>query len=75
VPYFDIRLINNGTILGHATAKNVSVKPGDNENVVVQAVWDPLTPGGKKGHDLALEFLSQYLSGVYHVHELNCAGP
>ena len=71
VPYVDLRIINNGTALGHATAKNVSVRPGDNENIIVQAVWDPLTPGGKKGHDSAREFLSQYLSGMSHIHEPN----
>ncbi|KAI9785720.1 MAG: hypothetical protein M1839_008737 [Geoglossum umbratile] len=63
VPYVDLKITNNGTILGHATAKNVSVGPGNNKNIIVQAVWDPLTPGGKKGQGLAREFLSQYLSG------------
>ncbi|KAH0565841.1 hypothetical protein GP486_000764 [Trichoglossum hirsutum] len=64
VPYVDLRIINNSTVLGHATAKNVSVSPGDNDNILVEAVWDPLTPGGKKGQGLGREFLSQYISGV-----------
>lgn len=67
VPYVDLKIINNGTVLGHATAKDVSVGPGDNDNIPIVAVWDPLTPGGKKGRDLGREFLSQYISGMFHV--------
>ncbi|KAH0543844.1 hypothetical protein FGG08_001883 [Glutinoglossum americanum] len=63
VPYVDLRIINNNTILGHATAKDVSVSPGDNDNIVVEAVWDPMTLGGEKGQGLGREFLSQYISG------------
>ena len=63
VPYIDINILNNGTLLGHATAQNVSVIPGRNENIAVKALWDPVTPSGKHGLDVGRELLSQYISG------------
>ncbi|KAK5009489.1 hypothetical protein LTR60_005187, partial [Cryomyces antarcticus] len=63
VPYIDINILNNGTILGHATAKDVRVVPGPNENILVTAVWDPLISSGSKGQAVGKEFLSQYISG------------
>jgi hypothetical protein len=63
VPYVDIMILTNGTLLGHATARNVAVVPGKNERIVVQAVWEPGVVGGEEGAKMAREFLSQYISG------------
>lgn len=63
VPYFNINILVNGTVLGQATAKNIYVHPGNNTNLVVSAVWDPLTKSGKKGREMGKEMLSQYVSG------------
>ena len=60
----DINILNNGTILGHATAKDIVVTPGPNYNITVDAVWDPLTASGKIGKKVGKELLSQYLSGT-----------
>ena len=63
VPYMNILLLSNGTEIGHATARNVSVGPGPNHNIVVEALWDPKTPSGSKGLAQGRELLSQYISG------------
>jgi len=63
VPYVDIKVLTNNTLLGHATAKNVSVVPGTNRGILVQAVWEPSVAGGKQGLSVGRELLSQYISG------------
>lgn len=62
-PYVNIHILNNNTLLGHATAQNVYVSPGRNDNVLVQALWDPSALGGKNGSSVGRELLSQYVSG------------
>jgi hypothetical protein len=62
VPYFNINILVNGTILGQATAKDISVHPGNNTNIVVTAVWDPYTNSGIEGKAVGRELLSQYVS-------------
>lgn len=64
VPYIDIHILNNGSLLGHATAKTITVGPGENFNMPVTAVWDPLTMGGEKARAVGIELLSQYISGM-----------
>lgn len=64
VPYIDINILTNGTLLGHAVAKSVAVAPGDNFNIPVTAVWDPFAMGGEEARAVGVEFLSQYISGA-----------
>ncbi|PNS14021.1 hypothetical protein CAC42_6534 [Sphaceloma murrayae] len=63
VPYVDIQLLKNGSVVGHGTVQNVHIKPGNNTNIPVTAVWDPLTLGGEKAHAIGVDFLSQFISG------------
>ncbi|KAI9843873.1 MAG: regulator of (H+)-ATPase in vacuolar membrane [Sclerophora amabilis] len=63
VPFIDINILSNDTLVGHATARDVEVVPGLNENIIVEALWDPASPSGKKGRDVGRELLSQYISG------------
>ena len=63
VPFFSVNILNNQTVLGHATAENVSVVPGNNSNVEVTALWEPLAASGNKGAQIGRELISQYLSG------------
>lgn len=63
VPYVDINILNNNTLLGHATIKDLYIGPGNNTNIPVVAHWDPATLGGKPGAAVGREFLSQYISG------------
>ncbi|KAI7361946.1 hypothetical protein KC354_g7685 [Hortaea werneckii] len=63
IPYVDIHISNNGSLLGHATIKDLELKPGNNTRLPIQAVWDPLTLGGGKARGIGRELLSQYVSG------------
>ena len=62
IPYVDINLLVNDTILGHATARNMELHPGNNTGLHVSAVWDP-TAGGHSAPGVARNFISQYVSG------------
>ena len=63
VPFADVHIFNNGSLLGHATTKTITVRPGNNTNIPVTAIWDPLSFGGKDAHKVGVELLSQYISG------------
>ncbi|KAL9611368.1 MAG: hypothetical protein Q9167_003987 [Letrouitia subvulpina] len=63
VPFVNIHMLVNDTILGHATAENISVVPGPNCNIPVIAVWNPSKKGGRTGFRIGEELLSQYVSG------------
>ncbi|KAF4551677.1 Hypothetical protein D9617_12g035650 [Elsinoe fawcettii] len=63
VPFVDIQLWKNGSVLGHGTVQHVQIKPGNNTNIPVVAVWDPLTMGGSTAHQVGVDFLSQFISG------------
>ncbi len=63
VPYFNIHILNNGSIIGDATARGINVVPGNNTNILVQATWDPTKFGGEKAGKIGRELLSQYISG------------
>ncbi|KAL8798211.1 MAG: hypothetical protein Q9182_006856 [Xanthomendoza sp. 2 TL-2023] len=63
VPFIDINIFVNDTLLGHATARDVSIAPGPNHDLAVIAVWDPFSKSGKKGAHVGRELLSQYISG------------
>ncbi|KAB2575070.1 Pre-rrna processing protein [Lasiodiplodia theobromae] len=63
VPYANINILTNGTALGQVTAENLTVVPGNNTGVLVEAVWDPLKMSGEKGRIVGRDLLSQYLSG------------
>ena len=67
VPYVDINLFSNETLLGHATARDVNVIPGRNEGILVKATWEPSDLGGSKGVEAGRELLSQYISGQWSV--------
>lgn len=63
IPYVDIHILKNGSLLGHGTARNLHIIPGNNDLLHVQAVYCPLDLGGKQAKAVGKELLSQYLSG------------
>ncbi|KAF2441604.1 hypothetical protein P171DRAFT_465325 [Karstenula rhodostoma CBS 690.94] len=63
VPYFNINILVNKTVVGQAVAKDIYVHPGNNTNLPVTAVWDPYTHSGAKGKEIGRQLLSQYISG------------
>ncbi|KAI2632403.1 hypothetical protein GGR54DRAFT_34100 [Hypoxylon sp. NC1633] len=62
IPYVNIYIVSNGTILGSATVENLDVVKGPNTNVLVTAKWNPLM-GGPHGRNIGRDLISQYLSG------------
>lgn len=63
IPFADLHVLANHTVLGSITARNMSVRPGNNTNILVGATWAPAMTGGQKGKAVGRELLSQYLSG------------
>jgi hypothetical protein len=63
VPFADINILSNGTFIGHATARNIKIVRGMNDNVLLQAVWDPSSAAGNSGRNVSRELLSQFISG------------
>jgi hypothetical protein len=62
IPYADVHVLVNGTMLGHATVKDLAVVPGVNGNLSATAEWQPV---GKQGIKVGRELLSQYISGMF----------
>ncbi|KAF2864137.1 hypothetical protein K470DRAFT_209021 [Piedraia hortae CBS 480.64] len=56
IPYVDVQVFANKTLLGHATVRNAKMKPKGRDTVDVTVVYDPADSGGR-------EFVSQYISG------------
>ena len=63
IPYADINVLVNGTVLGHGTIKDTSVQKGNNTNVAVEVVWEPSRSHAANGSAVGRELLSQYISG------------
>ncbi|KAB8621896.1 hypothetical protein FH972_026007 [Carpinus fangiana] len=63
VPYADIHILANDTVLGHGTVRNLFLVPGNNTNAQFSAVWSPSAVDGKKGTKIGRELLSQFISG------------
>jgi hypothetical protein len=63
IPYIDMHILNNGSVIGRGTIQDLDVGRGNNTNVLVNAVWDPYTLGGKKAKIIGRDLLSQYISG------------
>jgi|SRR5690242_4042247 len=64
IPYFNINVLVNGTLIGSATVENSTVHPGNNSGTVVTVLWDPYSFGGAKGKQVGAEWLSQFISGT-----------
>ena len=62
VPYVDIQMLNNGSVLGNATAKAITVRPGPNRDITVKALWEP---ADAQAEAVGRELLSQYVSGSH----------
>lgn len=63
IPYVNINILVNNTLLGHATVRDLEMAPGNNTNIPVTALWDPYTLGSERAAAVGRELLSQYISG------------
>lgn len=62
IPYSNLRVAVNGSVLGDSTVKNLEVRAGRNTNILVSATWAP-AQSGDKARQIGRDFFSQYLSG------------
>ncbi|KAK4154135.1 hypothetical protein C8A00DRAFT_14719 [Chaetomidium leptoderma] len=62
VPFISIYIESNGTIIGEALAEDLDIKPGNNTNLAISAIWNP-SMGGEKGVQHGRDLLSAYISG------------
>ena len=62
IPYVNIHVVKNGSVLGQATAENLRVGLGNNTNLLVGAIWRPAA-GGVEAAQIGRDLISQYLSG------------
>jgi len=61
VPFVDVNILVNNTLLGHVRASNLELHHGVNQNLTALADWSPKS--GKRGRATGRELLSQWISG------------
>ncbi|KAI0861453.1 hypothetical protein F4860DRAFT_476132 [Xylaria cubensis] len=62
VPFVNVHLVANGSVLGDGTIQNIDIVTGNNTNLLVTAKWNP-TDGGPQSRKIGRDLISQYLSG------------
>ncbi|KAI1765820.1 hypothetical protein GGR53DRAFT_488432 [Hypoxylon sp. FL1150] len=62
VPYANVHILGNDTVLGSATVENLDITTGPNSNILVTAKWNP-PMGGAHGRKIGRDLISQYISG------------
>jgi hypothetical protein len=63
IPFVNVHLYKNDSMVGEATAENVTLGLGENSNLRVRGKWNPLGMGGAAAEQIGLELISQYISG------------
>ena len=63
VPFVDLLILYNDTVVAHITAHNISIGPGNNSFVPVDFFWCPLDEAGADGVEAGRALLSSYVSG------------
>jgi hypothetical protein len=63
VPYADVHLYVNDTMIGNVTVRDITVKKGQNDEVPLRALWNPFADG-EAGRKVARDLLSQFISGM-----------
>ncbi|KAI0137397.1 hypothetical protein BJ170DRAFT_605721 [Xylariales sp. AK1849] len=62
VPFINVHVMSNGSVLGEATVENADVVKGVNSNLLVTAKWKP-SLSGRDGLQIGRDLISQYISG------------
>lgn len=65
VPFVDVNILVNNTLLGHVRASNLELHHGVNQNLTALADWSPKS--GKRGRAIGRELLSQWISGMFQM--------
>ncbi|KAK2600155.1 hypothetical protein QQS21_005100 [Conoideocrella luteorostrata] len=63
IPSMNIHILKGEHIIGDANVKGLHFRHGHNNDISVEATWDPDSFGGEKAHRAASRLLSEYLSG------------
>ncbi|KXT00442.1 hypothetical protein AC578_1909 [Pseudocercospora eumusae] len=63
IPYVDIHILKNGSLLGHATARNLNITTGRNSFLSITASYAPFDFGGNVAKEVGRNLISQYISG------------
>jgi hypothetical protein len=61
IPFADVKILANNTLLGHVTARKLELHKGVNQNLSISATWEP----GDAGRRVGAELLSQWISGMF----------
>ena len=62
VPFVNVHLVANDSLLGDGTIQNVHIRTGLNTNLLVTATWSP-AKDGSFSRRVGIDLISQYLSG------------
>ncbi|ODQ52900.1 hypothetical protein SAICODRAFT_71330 [Saitoella complicata NRRL Y-17804] len=62
IPYMNVHLIYNGSVIGDATVRDLKVRAGEPFVAHGQAVFDPGHYGGKTAKEAGAKFISAYVS-------------
>ncbi|KAL9080950.1 MAG: hypothetical protein Q9159_007470 [Coniocarpon cinnabarinum] len=63
IPYANVNILVNGTILGQGIVRSATIQSGNNTNIPVEAVWEPRGHNETEAPEIGRNFLSQYISG------------
>ncbi|KAL7937454.1 hypothetical protein V8C35DRAFT_292569 [Trichoderma chlorosporum] len=63
IPSASIHVYHKGLLIGEVIANNLDVQLGNNSNLAVFATLDPVSLGGEESHKVAVQLLSDYISG------------
>jgi hypothetical protein len=63
VPFIDVNILANNTLLGHIRVSNLELNRGLNQNLTAIADWAPKS--GKRGKAIGRELVSQWISGTF----------
>lgn len=61
IPYVNVHIFCNGSVIGEVTAEDLDITTGNNTNLIVRAKWDP-SMGGAGAKTIASDLISRYLS-------------
>ncbi|ORY64001.1 uncharacterized protein BCR38DRAFT_342489 [Pseudomassariella vexata] len=62
VPFFNVHVLHNDSVLGEATVEDIDVARGVNTGILVTVKWNP-SISGDKGQRIGRDLISQYISG------------
>ena len=62
IPYLNVNILYNDTILGNVTTEDLHLVPGINRDLNATAVWNP-SSSGEIGSHIGRNLISQYISG------------